>query len=60
MDRGILFKTELVRKLATKTETRRLIKPVLEHGAHSPEPYLGKLKFVWRLPRYTTVRTHRR
>jgi hypothetical protein len=27
MDRGILFKTELVRKLSTKTETRRLINP---------------------------------
>lgn len=59
MDRGILFKTELVRKLSTKTETRRLITPALEDGAFDPQPYLGKLKFVWRLPRYTTVRSHR-
>lgn len=49
MDHGILFKPELVRKLAHKTETRRLVTPapatVLTHVTQ-----IGPRRWLWKHP----------
>lgn len=46
MDRGILFKTELVRKLASKTETRRLVSPAPPANCDHAKQY-GPGRWLW-------------